>query len=554
MKAVEKQEKKKWTKSELVEYLCQTGVYVFLFLLVAVYSFYSPEGYIQIATNRYLFFRKMSLSMAWIMIPLVVLHYILWFLSKEPDKKKPEISLTDIFMLQFLVVNVFSYFGTNYKNDAIWGTTGWNIGFATHLIFIGMYFMISRFYDGKIDVLPFFMAVLFIIFLWGILNRFSIYPIDMQYNDPSFISSMGNINWFSGFWAVFCAVGVALYIVTEKRRMRIYSGIFSVISLALGAVEGSDSAFVSIAVVFFFLFLISFQKTEYMKRWLEECIFFFGSCQVMRLITIIFPENLNRTEGTIALMLSNITLAALIVFGALRILLEMEEKKNTIYTKKGKKVKRKDGEPELIEKYKWIKNAAVRLVAAVSVIFLAMIIINTIKPGSLGPLSNYSVFLFNREWGSKRGSTWMDGLLSYQSMSWTEKMFGVGQDCFSAYGYSVPELAARFEEDFPGQRLTNAHNECITYLVNLGGFGLIAFIGIFWSSIKGLMEKAAKDPVCYMYAACLLSYFFHNQFSFSQMLCTPYAFMMIGLAESQRRRAGRLVLQENNKSGTNQKG
>ncbi len=536
MKTAKKQETKKWNESELVEYLCRAGVYVFLFLLAVVYSFYAPEGYIQIATNKYLLFRKMSLAMAWIMIPLVALHYILWFLSKDPNKKKPEISLTDIFMLQFLVVNLFSYFGTNYRNEALWGTNGWNMGFAMHLIFIGTYFIISRFYDGKIDVLPLFMGVMSVLFLWGLLNRFSIYPVDMQYDSPVFISSMGNINWFSGFWSVFFAIGVVLYIVTEKRRLRIYSGIFSVISLALGAVEGSDSAFVSIGVVFFFLFLISFQKTEYMKRWLEECIFFFGSCQVMRLITIIFPENFNKAEGTIVLMLSNITLAALIVFGALRILLEMEEKKNTIYTKKGKKVLKQDDEPELIAKYKWIKKAAVGLVAAVSVIFLAMIIINTTKPGSLGPLSGYSIFLFDREWGSKRGATWMDGLLIYRSMSWTEKMFGVGQDCFSAYGYSVPELAARFEEDFPGQRLTNAHNECITYLVNLGAFGMIAFIGIFWSSIKGLIEKAAKEPICYVYAACFLSYFFHNQFSFSQVLCTPYLFMMLGLAESQRRR------------------
>lgn len=530
MKLVKKQEKKQGKERELIEYLCHVGVYVFMFLLVVVYSFHAPEGYIQIATNKYLFFRKMSLAMAWIMVPLVALHYILWFFSKDSNKKRMEISLTDIFMLQFLVVNLFSYFGTKYRNEALWGTNGWYMGFAMHLIFIGTYFIISRFYDGKIDVLPLFMGVMSVLFLWGLLNRFSIYPVDMQYDNPGFISSMGNINWFSGFWAVFFSIGVVLYIVTEKQRMRIYSGVFSVISLALGAVEGSDSAFVSIGVVFFFLFLIAFQKTEYMKRWLEECIFFFGSCQVMRLITLIFPESLNRTGSTIRLMLSNLTLVAFIVFGILRVLLEREDKKHMAYTKNKEM-------PELISKYKWLKYTAIGFVITIAAAFLAMIIINTKAPGSLGSLSEYSIFLFDKEWGSKRGATWMDGLLIYQSMSWTEKMFGVGQDCFSAYGYSVPELAARFREEWSGERLTNAHNECITYLVNLGVFGLIAFIGIFWSSIKGLIEKAAKDPVCYVYAACFLSYFFHNQFSFSQVLCTPYLFMMMGLAESQRRRA-----------------
>ena len=45
-------------------FICSAGVYVFLFFLVGVYSFYAPEGYIQIATNKYLFFRKLCLATA----------------------------------------------------------------------------------------------------------------------------------------------------------------------------------------------------------------------------------------------------------------------------------------------------------------------------------------------------------------------------------------------------------------------------------------------------------------------------------------------------------
>lgn len=238
----------------------------------------------------------------------------------------------------------------------------------------------------------------------------------------------------------------------------------------------------------------------------------------------------------IGLMLSNATLAALIVFCALRILLGREEKKHIIDTKKGKGIKQKDGMQELILKYKWLQYAAVGFTAAAAAVFVLLLIINTKTPGILGPLSKYPIFLFDERWGSSRGTTWVDGLLVYRSASWLQRLFGIGQDCFSIYGYDVPELAARFEVEWPGQRLTNAHNECITYLVNLGAFGLMTFVGIFWSSIKELIEKAAKEPMCYVYAACLMSYFFHNQFSFSQVLCTPYVFMMLGLAESQRRR------------------
>ena len=65
--------KKRQSVGNILENLCHMGVYIFLFFFVVVYSFYAPEGYIQIATNKYLFFRKMCFITAGIMIPLVTL-------------------------------------------------------------------------------------------------------------------------------------------------------------------------------------------------------------------------------------------------------------------------------------------------------------------------------------------------------------------------------------------------------------------------------------------------------------------------------------------------
>ena len=144
--------------------------------------------------------------------------------------------------------------------------------------------------------------------------------------------------------------------------------------------------------------------------------------------------------------------------------------------------------------------------------------------------------MFDGHWGSAWGATWRDGFAIYQTFSFRERLFGVGQDCFAIHGYGIPELAARLKEEWPGSRLTNAHNECITHLVNVGIFGMLSFIGIFWSSFKRLLERAAKEPLCFVFAASVLSYFIHNQFSFAQVLNTPYIYMMLGLGESLMRR------------------
>lgn len=528
---------------KLPEKLCYAGVYIFLFVFVVLYVFYAPEGYIQIATNKYRFFRKMVLITAGIMIPLIILRYLLTPWKKNNDKKEKElpVSLTDIFVMLFLIINCISFFLTEYKEEALWGTSGWYMGFAMMLAFIGIYFLASRFYDRKIELFLPFMGVTAVVFLWGLLNRFSVYPIDMQYDNVSFISCIGNINWFCGYWSVFFVIGIALYIVAQKRSLRVIAAAYSLLSLAMGAVEGSDSAYLSMGVVFFFLFLVSFRKTEYMKRWLDECAFFCGVCQLLRVIALFGPEDPTQAKGVwaglnlinpiIELMLGNLTLAALAVFILLRILLEREDKKFV----KNRETGESSPETQWIQKIVWLKYTAIGLTVLAAVVYLALLIINTRTPGILGPLSKYRIFLFDGSWGSRRGSTWRDGLLIYQTLSLRERLFGVGQDCFSIYGYSVPELAARFTEEWPSSRLTNAHNECITFLVDLGVFGMLSFIGIIFSSFKRLVEKAKEAPVCYMFAASLLSYFFHNQFSFSQVMNIPYIFLMLGLAENQMR-------------------
>lgn len=535
---------RQWNITKLPEKLCCAGVYIFLFVFIAVYVFYAPEGYIQIATHKYRFFRKMVLITGGIMLPLIAIRCLSVVLEKKRDMKKPTVSLTDIFVILFLVVNGISFFFTEYREEALWGTSGWYMGFAMMVAFAGIYFLASRFYDGKIDLFVPIMGVASVVFLWGLLNRFSVYPVDMQYDSASFISCIGNINWFCGYWSIFFVIGIVLYIVAQKRSLRVIAAVYSILSLAMGAVEGSDSAYLSMGVVFFFLFLVSFRKTEYMKRWLDECIFFCGVCQILRVIALFGPEDptqaegvwagLNLTNPIIEFMLGNLTLAAFVIFILLRILLEREDKKFVKNREAGESLP----ETQWIQKIVWLKYTAIGLTVLVAVVYLALLIINTRTPGILGPLSKYRIFLFDGSWGSNRGSTWRDGLLVYQTFSLRERLFGVGQDCFSIYGYSVPELAARFAEKWPKSRLTNAHNECITFLVNLGVFGMLSFIGIFVSSFKRLLEKAKEEPLCYVFAASILSYFCHNQFSFSQVMNIPYIFLMLGLAENLMRKDG----------------
>lgn len=522
-----------WTFRSYLELACNVGVYVFLFFFMVIYAFYAPEGYIKIATNKYLFFRKMSQLTVSIMIPLIFLYYAeapggtgkTWYEKCRGFIGK--LSATDMFVLEFVLIHIISYCLTDYRDEAIWGTSGWNMGFVTHLIFVVIYYLMSRFYDNRIALLPYFMAVTGIIFGWGILNRFSVYPVDMHYDSTSFLSSMGNINWLCGYWSVFFSIGIVLYIISEEKKLRILSAIHVAVSLGLGVIEGSDSAFLSMLVIFFFLFMVSFRKTDYMERLLEVGIIFCAACQVMRLVTVIFPESLNMHYFLMDFMLGNLTLAALCVLILLRYLIGRYSGKYNENRSLG------SSGQEWIWKLKWLRNVVAGAAAVTVIAYLVLLIVNTKNPGSIGALSRYpAVFQFNFEWGSNRGGTWMVAIDIYKLMSPVQKIFGVGQDCFAAFAYGIPDMTARLEAEWGSLRLTNAHNECLTYLVNIGILGVASFISIFVSSFIRLVKKAEKEPLCYVFAASILSYFFHNQFSFSQIENIPFIFMMLGLGEN----------------------
>ena len=82
---------------------------------------------------------------------------------------------------------------------------------------------------------------------------------------------------------------------------------------------------------------------------------------------------------------------------------------------------------------------------------------------------------------------------------------------------------------FGGQRLTNAHSEWITLLVNNGILGLSAFIAMTVTGIKKCLTYAKDRQGLLCVALSLISYTANNMFSFETMMNTPLFFAMLGI-------------------------
>ena len=182
------------------------------------------------------------------------------------------------------------------------------------------------------------------------------------------------------------------------------------------------------------------------------------------------------------------------------------------------------------------------LIAMSGIIFLALLVKNTLSPGSIGFLSRYSVFTFTPEWGSKRGATWRAGFLCFAEQPLLKKLIGIGPDCMGIYtlqdaGLPIKEL---LQAQFSGLTLTNTHNEWLTILLNLGILGLCGFMGMtgsacfrfFCCGIKGHGKYSHFIGACGM---CVFAYTVHNLFSFQQITNVTLLFLLLGIGENCRK-------------------
>ncbi|MCM1175523.1 MAG: O-antigen ligase family protein [Blautia sp.] len=492
----------------------------YFLVMMLFYPLYFENGYQEIGDAKYLFFRNVSLVTVFCMLCVRAVIFVARGKKLSISALYKRMSITDWFAYGYLVLVLFSYVCTPFKEEAFPGAEGWHMGLVSQLLFICLYFLFSRYFKWN-DKMPYVMlSGSILVFGLGILNRYSVYPINLGGQTDGrmaiFISTLGNINWFCGYWAVFCAIGAALYWICRSGWQKAAAGVYVVTAFWAGIVQGSNSAYLVLTGIFLFLFCLSFQENRTMRRFLETVLLFLLSCQMARALRYVpgFRVNYESTPGLV-LTNTNLTLYLGAAVGIIYLLF--------YYLTEYKKVQ--------IADYQKMRGAVLLLLASAAAGFVILLILNTLLPEGVRGFSEVPFLIFNDAWAEYRGATWTDGVLTYRSMTLFRKLIGVGPDCFAEYLYTVPELAERVRVQFGSSRLTNAHNEWLTILVNQGILGLICYSGIFISVFIRFVKKAHIRPVLYLFAAAVLTYTLHNMASFQQVLNAPFIFMIMGIGE-----------------------
>ncbi len=491
----------------------------YLLLIFGIYPFYMHQGYVDIAEAKYHFLIYSSLAVLLILTVLgtvggwQVLHCRIK--QREPYLIKWEgLSVTDMLVILYATEIFVSYVFSWDREEALWGTEGWHMGLALLLTLCGLYFGISRFWNGSRAV--WYGAVLAsgLVFLLGILDRFSIYLIPLGIRDPAFLSTLGNINWFCGYLSVVAPIGISLFLFGEKRKWPY--GIYVAIVFLAGFCQGGSSIFLFFGVLFYILLWIAVKKKEWIRNYFLLVSIWGFSARAAGVLRMILPERYNYERNNLCVYVTDSPFALTIGAAALcgYILL--------------RRWKAEEISDEIQKKVHGIMAIAL---AGGILLYLVLTGINTFWgiPG----FGQLQVFSFGEAWGHGRGAAITAGLEAYMQMPISRKLLGAGPDCFSAYVYSLEEIAVMLRDNFGSNRLTNAHNELLTCLINTGIVGTGLLVGIFVSFAVRCMRKGKENPGLYLFLVCTVCYFIHNMVSFAQVLNFPFLFLLLGMGENR---------------------
>ena len=475
------------------------------------------DKYFDMGAYKYSLFLKISLAYLILMIPALVI---------KRRKSAARIHPVDIFIAAYALACLMSFIISPYntfahsglKDNPAWtGYPGWLMGLRSQLIFVLIYFLISRFMDpGNIKPLLWLLiASSFIVFLLAVLHRFLIDPLGL-YDELDegyriyFLTTMGQASWYSSFLCTVLPAGLVMYILGRNRAERLLLSIYIFTGFSSLVTQNSDSAYVALAAMLAVLFVFAFDSWDNAAAFFNILILFLISAVSMGFLRDIFSKRALPLDRISEYVTGSSVTRFLLISAVLVYILIF-----------------KTG---LVKKVEVSSLSALRtafLLAAALCLLLFPLCVMLCTKGYLTSLSSIPYFVFNEEWGNNRGFNWSFTAEMIKSYSPLRRLFGIGSDCYADYAY---EFFADTASDKWGElTLANAHNEWLNMLATVGLAGLISYAGIFFTAFISFFKKRKTQPYLMTGCACIASYFFHNMFCYQTVASTPFIFILTAM-------------------------
>lgn len=495
---------------------------IFLVIMLAIYPLYTVNGYIDLLYVKWDFFLKASI----IFISLgMLVNLIIWF-REYKAKDKVVFSVVDKFILGYLLCVIISFLGAIDRKSALWGVDTWYMGLVAQLLFIGIYFCVSRgYYEAK--YLKYAgLAAFLIVSGMVVLQRFRIDVFHFHSNMPEevkldFVTTMGQVTWTSSYISILLILWMGVYYKSTHEKNKILWGIGVFTGFAALILLNCDSGVISVGCVMMILLWMALDHHEEMKNLVEMIIIALAAVGIVGVFERIFADRLIPIDSIYTMTAKSpfiyLLLMIMIIFYMLLI-------NNKIVIGK-------------VKKAVTISRLIYGICIALGIVMIIVLFILHGKGYFAGsPTENY--FRFTVWWGNSRGFIWRTGAAVFGDFSIWRKLFGCGPDSFMLYAYQL--MGDVINEFWHNQVVPNVHNEWFGAMINYGIIGGAAYLGIFLSSTitflsRGL-KKAEENPWIFGIGLAAIGYVAHNILCYQQLIGTPMIFILLGIGGALRRK------------------
>lgn len=503
---------------------------IWAFLMLAVFPFYMENRYSKLGVSKFRFFLAVSVIC---LLPAGILQIVRLMADLKKaawQKIAGKLSGLDWAMLLYLAAVFLSWALSVDRQQAWTGMKGWSMGLRSQCILVLIYFLASRHFPWKKILFAAHFLASAVVFGLGIGHRFMIDPLHMyegisETNQLLFLSTIGQASWYSSYVCTVLVIGVTIFFLSKNPLLRLTMGAYCMLGFGTVVTQNSDSAFAAMAFLLFVLFLAACDSMDKMERFFEVLLLMFGSFKITGVLQEVFSGRAVKLGG-LSEFLSKSTQTWLLFLITCLIYMAF-----LFY-------RQKFPGQEKLRSGRLLRRLAAAAVLAVLVLYVFFVWANT--TGHLkewtGYASSNQYLLFDRYWGNSRGFTWKFTVSAFTALPVLRKLFGVGPDCFSVYCYADFELGAQLDHYFGwDQTLINAHNEFLNAAFCVGLAGLTAYVLILMAAFVRFFRGRKERPLALMGALAVLVYASHNFFCYQQVCCTPFLFLILGMAENLMR-------------------
>ena len=507
----------------------RTALRFYLMVLFVLLPLFYSDGYHQIGEDKFHIWLWGSIAFFMLLSVCGAETLMREGLPQLTDVRQmaERFSATDRAVLIYSGMTLVSWLFSPYRKDLFMGEPGWHMGLVIRLLSVAAYFAVSRllFYEEDKPLLEKMFICTALVFFYGILNRFGCRPLPMGGSSEEFIGTIGNVDWFAGFYSVTFPVGVYAFLQTRQRsKLRLLS-LYLLIGFSFGLVCGAQSCFLVLAMLLYLSFCISFLSNGRFRRFLQLLNLFICALWLMRILRLILPFD-HETDDVLDFFTRPWPMGNNLFWIFIAVLVIAL---NCVFPRIF------PGRSFRIAEHRKVRSILSITLVSLAVLYLIVILIRGRNPEFMGFLGEGSLFALNDAYGSSRGLIWRGSLGMFGEMGLFRKLIGVGPDGFSSFLYNGYSRAAEIVAPFDGARLTNGHNIFITELVNIGLLGLLSLLFLMRTFIRSQKRLFRKDPALPVFLFPVCAYLVYGLLNFDMVMNYPYLFIMMGAGEAMMR-------------------